>query len=464
MESIGSIHSVLVHRGRDISLAALAHGDVGRQVDRALRAHPPAYVTRRSPLNRRLVFWLVLAMSLHRTLSIPNVFTRLIAEWIPLFGRLRGRGLGDDALAHARSRLGPEPLRTFFELTAEEVWPPATFHGYRVWAVDGVRMTLPDTPANEAAFGRPPAKRRSGFPQLHLVTLTATHTHEIRAARWSKVPPNERELARDLLDELGKNDLVLLDRGFYAAWLAQELMERDIAFVARIQSTVKPRILAERSPGDYDVAIRPSAAKRRPVGTSPKTLYLRMIVCRIDREQVVLLTDLTDAAITKQEIAQLYHERWEVEISFDEIKTHLATVCHGTLHTHFRGRSPSMVEQELWATLALYNLLRRTMRHAAERVGLPPREISFVSSLEVIQLYGFRVARAKEQGRPHLLELLLADIAACAMDRPRRPRRAPRVKKYRTTRYRHKKPSDHARPHVPLEALEWRRAPGLGEP
>jgi len=464
MESIGSIHSVLLHHGRDMSLAALAHGDVGRRVDRVLRAHTSAHPTRRSPLSRRLVFWLVLAMSLHRSRSVPNVFARLIADWSPLFGRLRGRGLGDDALAHARARLGPEPLRAFFESTAERVQPPATFHGCRVWAVDGVRTTLPDTPANEAVFGRPPAKTRSGFPQLHLVTLTAVHTHEIRAARWSKVPPNERELARDLLSELGENDLLLLDRGFYAAWFVQEVMERGCRFLARLQSNVKPRILAERCPGDYDVAIRPSAAARRPAGTPPRTLYLRMIVYRIGTEQVVLLTDLVDPSITKEELVALYHERWEVETSYDEIKTHLATVCHGALHTHFRGRSPSMVEQELWAMLAVYNLLRATMRSAAERAGLPPREISFVSSLEVIQLYGPRAARAKEEGRPHLLELLLADIAACVIDRPRRPRRAPRVKKHRAMRYGHKKPTDRSRPYVPLEGLEWRRAPGLGDP
>ena len=156
MKTVGSIHAYLALHAKDFSLSSLAHGDVPRQIRLAIADTADDRQWRTSPLPRDLVFWLLLAMALHRGRSIPDAFAMLLSEG-------RGRRLGfplqpvtDGALAHARKRLGPDPLKAFFESMASRIQPPPSFHGLAVWALDGTRITLADQPANEREFGRPP--------------------------------------------------------------------------------------------------------------------------------------------------------------------------------------------------------------------------------------------------------------------------------------------------------------------
>ncbi len=130
-----------------------------------------------------------------------------------------------------------------------------------------------------------------------------------------------------------------------------------------------------------------------------------------------------------------YHERWESEISYDEVKVHLETVKHGTQHTVFRSKSPELVEQEFWAMLSTYNLVRGLMAEAAVKHDIPPLELSFVDSLEVIGLTLAEVQSAPDERLPFLHERLLEDLADCRLDRPRRPRVYDRVVKAKMSNY-----------------------------
>ena len=121
------------------------------------------------------------------------------------------------------------------------------------------------------------------------------------------------------------------------------------------------------------------------------------------------------------------------------MKVHLQTVKHGKQHTEFRSKSPPLVEQEFWAMLATYNLVRELMADAGRVHGVPPREISFVDSLEVIGLTLAEVQAAPGRRLPYLHRRLLADIADRRLDRPRRPRVYDRVVKVKTSRYRVKR-------------------------
>lgn len=450
-----SIHACLGRHSKNFSIAALAHGDVPEKIRAAIGDTTGDRQWRSSPLSRRAVFWLLISMALHRMQSIPGAFARLMSD-------CRGRHLGlplrpvsDGALAHARGRLGVEPFKVFFERMAALIKPTPSFHGLAVWAIDGMRIDLADRPSNEEKFGRPPGSKRSGYTQLHLVTLCCTLSHMIRAAGWCRVPPNERGVADDLIKQLGSGDLVLMDRGLFAGWLVAAIGDRGADYLVRIASNVRPAILRRRSKGDYDVMIRVHA--RKGFTASTRAIKARMITYKVNGESYTLVTSLTDPAITKRELIDLYCERWEIEISNSEFKCQLAVPPPGRAPTHFRGRSPEMVLQELWATLATYNLVRKMIGVAADRAGIPPRHISFTDAVEVIRNSSASIADASVEQIPHLYLRLLEDLADCARARPRRPRTAPRCKKRRKDRYVPKQ-DHHRSQYRPPAHIEWRDA------
>lgn len=443
MDAIGSAHALLAKHAPNFCLDVLAGRDVQVAMRQALARRPPRQRERSSPLNPMLVLWLVLSMGLFRASSIPNVFARLMAT---CRGPLRGlplRPVTDGALAHARRRLGVDPVRHLFEALASKVEPPAHFHGRRAWAMDGTVLTVQDTAANEAAFGRHVAAggARSAFPQLRLVTLASTLTHEIRAARWCRYDVGEIRAARPLLRMMGPGDLVLLDRGLGGMAVATQLVSQGAEFLYRLKSNVRPRVTRRRAHGDYDVTLT-TRTRGEDATWSTLTLDARMIVYSVGRETVRLLTNVFDERVQAMDLITLYHERWEVELAFDEIKAHLAAPASYAVDTTFRGLSGPMVEQELWATLTLFNLLRRLMADAANVHRIDPRELSFVDTLEVVRIALPTVQASAPQRLLPLYVQLMTDLAGCVLDRCRRPRTAPRALKVKSRPYRHKKPGE----------------------
>jgi hypothetical protein len=448
MESIGPIHALLARYSPDACVGVLAGGDVQERIRRAVHEAEGSRLTRSCPLHPVLVLWLVLCLPLYRATSIANVFVLLLSAWR---NRLRGvplRPVTDGALAHARERVGVAPVRRLFEDIAGDVEPEPSFHGRRVWALDGVHATVPDTPANDTAFGRPGACRgRSAFPQVLLVTLSSATTHEVRGARWSRATSAERVAALDLVPLLGSKDLVIMDRGFFALWFLDRVLQQGSDFLVRVPSDVRPLWEGRRGEGDSDVVLEsrhlPPALRDQGTERPRFVLGARMIRYTLDgKETIQLLTTLGDRRITPLDLVRLYHERWEAELGYDEVKTHLSTVGHGTLHTVFRGRSPQMVEQELWATLALYNLVRRLIARAADLHRLDPRRISFTDALVVIRQAVPDVDRADLRALLPLYVRLMSDLGECRMSRWRRSRRAVRAVKVKMSNYWLKHPGD----------------------
>jgi hypothetical protein len=318
-----------------------------------------------------------------------------------------------------------------------------------------MHMTIPDTPANVEHFGRPASWRaQAAWPQMKVVTCTDTVTHGIRAARMAPCGVDERELARPLLRGLSQGERGIIDRGLYSAPTLRGIDGRGAHYLARVPGHVKPKILRVLGHGDYLVAItiHPTRRKNRPKGRnkrrtkrrrSPRrTLVARMITYRVRGEKriVRLLTNLTDVdAYPAHELALLYHERWEAELGYDEKKTHLQTVTHGTQHTSFRSKSPELVEQEFWAMLCAYNLVRALIAEAADTHDIPPREISFVDALVVITASLPDIQDAPTRRLVWLHRRLLRDLADCRLDRPRRPRVYPRVVKVKMSNYKKKR-------------------------
>ena len=401
-------------------------------------------------LTAPLVVFFVVSMALNRSTSIKCLLLQLLGWMRAKTPRLSLRAVTPEAVCHARKRLGSAPLKALFEKLADRIKAPASFHGFKVWAVDGVRMTMPDTPANEAEFGRPSASRGiAAFPQMMAIAIVETTSRLVQNVLLGKHDDAERDGFGRMLSKLGVGDLLLMDRGFAATWLFDLMLSKKIAFLSRIGNTWNPVKLKRLGDGDWLVRVAgpDCSANEAKIRRSKKekigkvVLTLRMIEYKIgENERIRVLTDLLDpVAYPARELAVLYHSRWESELSYDELKTHLAAVSHGTLHTVFRSKTPDGVRQEAYGLFVAYNLIRALMQEAGEEHHVPPLEISFIETLHLVRnaLPEFERAKAEEIGR--LSERLLADIAASRLDRYRRNRAYPRVVKVKMTKFKCKR-------------------------
>jgi hypothetical protein len=409
---------------------------------------------RECPLKAPFVFSFVVAMGLFRNDSLRILLKRLLEMERERRPGLCPRAVTPEAICKARKRLRSEPLREGFEITTRKVRPRCWFGGLRVYALDGTKADMPDTPSNEAAFGRPPSSRgHSAFPQALLLGLVDVATHRLKGASIHPGAMDERAASLPLLERLGQRDLLLLDRGYAAAWYFHELDQREIPFVVRSKTGWKPRRLHQLRDGSWMVEGRgdpPKSKSLRGRWSGPRKVRycLRMIEYRVGESPVIrLLTNLLDPdAYPADRIATLYAQRWEGELVFDEIKNHLATVTHGKLRTIFRSKSPGGVEQEAWGLLLSYNLVRETMLQAARRQKLDPLHLSFVGSVGCIRRTLPRIHRAPTRRHRELFLQLLGDIASELIPRPRREVAYPRKKKRKMSNFGVKKPHHKAEP------------------
>lgn len=398
-------------------------------------------------LSAPLMVWFVTLLVLFRDLSIPDVLKVMVNA---ARGRrsIRLKQVTPEALCHARGRLGSAPLQVLFEKVAESSMPEPSFHGLRVWGLDGAQFKVPDTAANTKTFGRPAASRgETAFPQVQGVFLTATRTHQIRDASIGPCNSPERPQVEALLKHLSAGDIVLMDRGFAAGWLFERFLAEEVHFLCRIPSNWKCDVVQVLGKGDLLVRVKtqaPSPEDRARGSKSKRSLILlRMLIYRVGpSEWIRLVTDLTDSKYPATGLANLYHERWESELVYDEFKNHLATVPKGTLQTTFRSKAPDGVLQEVYGLLVTYNLIRAVMLEAAKMHKIPPLEISFVQTLRVLRM---ALPSLQVAGGGRFRKRLLKDIADCRLERHRRPRSYPRKVKIKMSNFQVKKPGDKER-------------------
>jgi hypothetical protein len=422
--------------------------DVQAALDRA-----DAWHKRECLLHADLMMSFVLLMSLKRQSSLRTLLGELISLLRHREPLLPADSITTEALVHARARLGVEPLRALFERRACRIHPEPTFHDLPVWIIDGVDCNLPDTRDNQRAFGRPSG---SAFPQLQIVLLMAAESRQVRDFEMGPCNQSERDGCRLLTDSLKSGDLVLGDQGLSGGPQFDQYLDRGIHFLTRTPLHWQPEVIDPLDDGSYLVRVtykKPLPVEKQKYRKNQSiTLTLRMLEYRIgNNERVRLLTDLLDdEQYPASELTDLYHTRWDVETGLDEIKTHLTTVLHGTLHTPFRSKTATGVRQEAYAALIIYNMIRELMLQAGRSHSVPPLELSFVGSLEALRLAIPEFQRAQPEHRLFLLARLLDDIAKTRNPRPRRHRLYPRVVKkkqssYLTKRKHHKEKVNHAK-------------------
>jgi hypothetical protein len=173
-------------------------------------------------------------------------------------------------------------------------------------------------------------------------------------------------------------------------------------------------------------------------------VVVRVIVFQIPGFRPVrLITTILDPEITARQIAVHYHKRWDIEIAYDEIKTHQCATLRGQTPTNIRSKRSDLVEQELFSLIITYNIIRSIIDESSRQYGTNPLTISFLESLQIIiEAAPFMISgcssNSVEDSRSYLFKL----IANSPIDRPRRPRCNPRVVKVKMSNFRRKRRND----------------------
>jgi hypothetical protein len=396
---------------------------------------------RRLPADR--VVWLVIGMALIRDRPIAEVVRQLDLALPAADGT---QGVAPSAIVQARARVGSDPLHMLFLRTSPE-WGLRSaqadpWRGLALFGVDGTTLRVPDTDENRAHFGGPKSGRgETGYPQARLVSMMALRSHLIVDAGFGPYGTDERRYAERLWDSVPDNSLVLIDRGYLQANVLVPLHAggSNRHWLTRAKSNSVWTVLKTFGPGDQLIEMTVSGEARRKAPSLPKTFQARAI--RYQRKGYrpsTLLTSLVDSKrYPAEELRVLYHERWEVELGYGEVKTEMLQ----RLET-IRSKSPAAVEQELWGLLIAYNLVRVEMERIADEVGVSPLRISFIAALRyIVDEWGWSTITTSPGAIPRHLDDMRDKIRRFLLP-PRRPERVyPRAVKIKMSNYARKRPS-----------------------
>jgi len=348
---------------------------------------------RASQRNRLLpapaVVYYVMALALWREAPLEEVL-RVVCEALQWLGGDEAKAVqaSKSAISQARSRLGAEVMQRLAERVLRPLAAPgapgAWYRGWRVMALDGSCMDVADESANAEFFGYPTATRgQSAFPQARLLGMVECGTHVITAAAIAPYARSEKAMAAErLADWLDKGMLLLADRGFYSFKLWQSARASQAALLWRVTSSLKLPRQQLLSDGSYLSTIYDSADSARKHGQTVRVIEYELAESATPtQDSYRLLTNLLDAnQAPAEELAALYHERWEIEGVFDEFKTHLRANS-----TVLRSKTPDLVQQELWGLLLAHFAIRQLMAQAAWERGLDPDRLSFTHAVRVIK-------------------------------------------------------------------------------
>jgi Transposase DDE domain len=313
--------------------------------------------------------------------------------------------------------------------------------GRRVYAYDGSSVTMPDTPANQAAYPQPVAQKPGlGFPLARLgavFSLACGAVVGLGTCRYAGKGQSDLGLLRTLLDLFRPGDVMLADR-LMCAWTEMVMLQqRGVDSVCRFSSHRTADFRRGRRLGEGDHVVewpkppKPRSIDREAYAALPASLTVRECRVRVGqpgfrtRVLVVATTLLDVEAFTKDDLAQLYRARWNAELDLRSLKQVLQMDV-------LRCKTPELVRKELWAHILAYNLIRTVTAQAATRHGIEPRSISFKGTLQTLEAFQPVIALRGERDsafRRDLYERLLDAVASHRVgDRPDRyePRRRKR--------------------------------------
>lgn len=359
------------------------------KVREALTANA-AHSKRKRGLPHEVLVYFVMAMCLYANVAYEEVL-RLVIEG--LRGALGDEGLSraavtKGAISQARSQVGVAPLKSLYQEQVRPIGPEdmagVTYQGYRLMAIDGSTLDMPDEADNVRHFGYPGASRgSSAFPQLRFVAMAECGTHTLCYANPGPYAASEAALAGPVIDCADASMLITADRGFFSHNLWQRALKTGAKLLFRVKRNM--RLPREKTlPDGSFLSTLYASEKDRRLGVNGTVV--RVIEYTLDgipgaEPSYRLITNWLDPLTAPAiELAALYHRRWTVEQSFDELKTHLAD-----RQVILRSKRADLVEQEFYALLLAHAAIRRLMTQAAAATQQAAEDLSFVHAVRVLK-------------------------------------------------------------------------------
>jgi putative transposase len=276
------------------------------------------------------------------------------------------------------------------EAAAAEDWK---WLGRTVRLMDGTTLSLPDTPENQAEYPQPNTQAPGiGFPIMRVLALvslaTGLLTH-VALGPYAGKETGETALLRTLFDELQAGELLLGDRYFCGWFMLALLQARGVDFVVRLHQLRNADFRRGRRLGTGDHVVtwpkppRPDWLDPETYAGLPEELTVREVKVQVDirgfrTESLVVVTSLVDPdAVSAEDLAALYRQRWLVELHLRDIKSMLQLDV-------LRRTTPERIHQELWTGLLAYNLTRQSMLQSALASDRLPHELSFTAMLQML--------------------------------------------------------------------------------
>lgn len=381
-------------------------------------------------LPSRVVVYLLLAAALFAEIGYRQVWARLTAGLEPAAVATPG----SSALSQALRRVGVAPLRELFTLLRGPAVGAARWQGLLICAIDGTSMFVPNSAANATTFGRHAGRPEadSGYPTLRLLTVVACGTRTIIDAVFGPHNIGETTYAPQLLRCLRPGMLLLADRNFAVTALIEQIAAADAHLLIRCKDQRKLPPIKQLS--DHSWLARMGTVTVRVIDAA---INVKLGTGATRTGHYRLVTTLTDEKrYPAHELVALYHQRWEIETSYLELKSTILG------HRVLRANTPAGITQEVYALLIAYQALRTAMADATlARPDIRPDRLSFSIALHAARDQVIHAATAIADTTIDLI----GRIGAAILSQPlpaRRSRSSPRVVKRAISKHRAKGPID----------------------
>lgn len=344
---------------------------------------------RHRDLPTHVTVYYVIALALYMRASYREVL-RCLTEGLQWLLGPEGtlKVTGKSGISQARTRLGWQPVKQLHDEIVKPIAAESTrgawYKKWRLVSLDGSTLDVADEKENEQTFGRPSSSRgNSAFPQLRFVSLVENGTHVLFGTKMGGVRTGEITLTKDVVPSLCPGMLCLADRNFYGFELWNQAKSTGADLLWRVKKNLRLPCEKRLPDGSYLSWVYPSAKNQRQERNG---VMVRVIEYKLegvaDSEPLyrLLTTILDHEAAPAKELAALYHERWEIETSIGELKTHL----RGSKIV-LRSKTPDLVKQEFYGLMMAHFAIRGLMHEAALKADEDPDRLSFLHAVRVVR-------------------------------------------------------------------------------
>ncbi len=412
---------------------------------------------RQRKLSAEMGLLLGIAMHLFRGCSLTQVLWKLMKGIRLLREDVIPASKG--AICQLRYEIGAQPMVDLYHAVcipmARPDTPGAFWKGLRLMGMDGTNELVADAPENDHFFGRHTAHWGTGaFPELKAVHLVEIGTHAIVDSGLWPFHSGEKTIGKRMLRALTAGMLLLWDCGFHSFDLVKRTLATGAHLLTRLPANIQVKIIRRLADGSTLIDLVQRNKQGRVIG---QPIRLRLIEYTVQDPALPscgkrrrLITSLLDEHIYPAlELARLYHERWEVEITIDEVDTHLRAGLEP-----FRSRKLVGVIQEYYGLLIAHYAIRKVMLEAAQQANLDPDRLSFTNAVHLIAeaIPFFQLFDPASQAICY--QSLLRELARLRL--PARVTRAnPRVIRAKSTNFKKKRPEHY---HWPQPACPFHEA------